>query len=122
MSGYLVTSIYRAHSSGWGDRIERMFTSLGKASNYLLSIYDGYIKDYNYPEEWDQEDMFTDEKMTTPAPPPTAEMGATLFSVQSLHKFFETKKKYSDDIIYGPWSDYECQIPFEITIKQVEID
>jgi hypothetical protein len=121
MSGYLVSSIYRAHSSGWGERIEKIFTSLEKASQYMKECYNDYLLDCNYPEEWEQSDMFTDENMKTPHPPPTKEMGDILFSTDSVSKFLEDTKRYHD-IIYGPWSDFECQVPFEITIKKISID
>lgn len=120
MSGYLVSTLYRAHSSGWGERMEKVFTTLEKAAQYMKECYEDYLQDSNYPEDWDHSDMFTDESMKTPHPPPTKEMGDTLFSTDSIRKFLEDKKRYHD-ILYGPWSDYECQIPFEITIKKVEI-
>ncbi len=121
MPGYLVTYVYRAHSSGWGEPVEKIFTSLEKASKYLLDLFNGYVDDFG-DENWDETDMFADQEMTTPAPVPTKSMGEILFSVDALKEFLVVAKRTYDNTIYGPWSDFECQIPFEIKIKEIEID
>ena len=121
MKIYTVSCLYRAHSSGWGDPYLKSFSTLEKASAYLLDQFKGYMADYNYPEDWDENDMFTDESMKTPAPAPTEEMAKRLFSVDSLQKFLSDTKRYSN-IIYGVWSDYECQNPFEIEFYESEME
>ncbi len=121
MSVINVSYIYRAHSSGWGERIEKNFSTFEKASAYLKEVFDDYLKFNHYPEEWDDEDMYTDESRETPAPAPTETLRDELFSVDNLKAFVKNKKRTSD-ILYGYWSDFECQLPFEITVKEVSLD
>lgn len=116
-----VSILYRAHSSGWGDPYTKSFTTLEKASEYLIKEFNAYLHDNFYPEEWDAEDMFTGEDRKTQAPVPTEEMGRTLFSVNSLKNFLAEKKRWNN-IIYGPYSDYECQIPVEFTVYETALD
>lgn len=121
MKIYTVSCLYRAHSSGWGDPYVKSFSSLEKASEYLLQEFRAYMADMNYPEDWDADDMFTDESRKTPAPAPTLEMAKILFSVDSLERFLNDTKRYSN-ILYGVWSDFECQNPFEIEFYESELD
>lgn len=122
MSVIMVSTLYRAHSSGWGETITKNFTTFEKASAYLKQEFMEYLKFNNYPEEWEECDkMYTDERRKTPAPVPTEAMADELFSVDALKAFVKDTKRYHD-IIYGPYSDYECQIPFEMNVKEVSLD
>ena len=116
-----VSILYRAPSSGWGDPCTKSFSTLEKASQYLIQQFNSYLEFYNYPEDWDAEDMFTAEDRKTQAPVPTEEMGQTLFSVDSLRNFLADKKRWHN-IIYGPYSDYEFQIPVEFTVYETVLD
>ena len=116
-----VSILYRAHSSGWGDPYIKSFSSLEKASVYLIEQFNEYRAEKYYPEEWEADDMFTDSTMKTPAPAPTEEMGKTLFSVDSLRKFLDDKNRWNN-IIYGPFSDFEQQIPTEFTVYETTLD
>lgn len=116
-----VTILYRAHSSGCGEPYTKSFSTLEKASAYLMEEFNGYLKDRYYPEEWEADDMFTDESQKVSAPVPTEEMGKTLFSADALKKFLADKKRF-DNILYGPYSVYEAQIPVEFTVYETELD
>jgi hypothetical protein len=116
-----VSILYRAHSSGWGNPYTKSFSSLEKASAYLIEQFNEYRAEKNYPEEWEADDMFTDSTMKNSAPAPTEEMAKTLFSVDALRKFLEDKYRWHN-IIYGPFSDYEQQIPVEFTVYETTLD
>jgi hypothetical protein len=121
MKIYTVSTLFRAHSSGSGEPYVKSFSNLENASKYLIEQFNGYLLDYNYPEEWELNDMFTDEEMKDNAPAPTKELGKTLFSVEALEMFLNDKKRYHN-IIYGPYSEYEFQIPFEIQFYESTLD
>jgi hypothetical protein len=121
MSVILVSTLYRAPSSGWGEPIEKTFTTFEKASAYLKQCFEGYVSEIEEFDSWDDDDMFTKEGSNVPAPRPTLKMAEELFSVDALKAFVEDKKRYHD-IIYGPWSEYQVQIPFEIQVKEVALD
>ncbi len=121
MSVILVSILYRAPSSGSGEPYLKAFTTFEKASDYLKKSFEDYLNDYDYPEDWDNDDMIVQENNQTPAPAPTMEMAEQLFSVDALKAFVKDKKRYHD-IIYGPWSEYQVQIPFEIQVKEVTLE
>lgn len=116
-----VSILYRAHSSGSGEPHIKSFSTLEKASTYLISEFHGYLQDRYYPEEWEPTHMFVDETCKTPAPVPTPEMAYTLFSVDALKTFLADKKRYGA-IIYGPYSEWEVQIPVEFNLYATELD
>jgi hypothetical protein len=116
-----VSILYRAHSSGSGEPHIKSFSTLEKASNYLIAEFHAYLQDLYYPEEWDSETMFVDETCETPAPAPNGEMALTLFSVDALKTFLADKKRYGA-MIYGPYSEFEVQIPVEFNLYVTELD
>lgn len=120
MSIIVIKIRYRAHSSGSGEPYTNAFTTFEKASIYLKDNFRNYLLDYNYPEDWDHDDMFTEENSDVHAPAPTEAMAEQLFSVDALKTFLNNKKRYHN-IIYGPWSTYEVQIPFEIQVKEMSL-
>lgn len=121
MKIYTVSCLYRAYSSGSGEPYLKSFSTLEGASKYLHEQFRGYMADYYYPEEWDSNIMFTDESELTPAPAPTEEMATLLFSVSSLEDFLKDTKRYRN-ILYGVWSTFESQNPFEIEFYESELD
>jgi hypothetical protein len=116
----IVTYIYRAHSSGWGDHVSKVFTTLAGASAYIHMLFKGYLEDYKYVDEWDSTEMrVSSDDDAPPAPRPDEMLASKLFSPEALSKVLDKRRPV---IVYGPWSTYEWQRPFEITIGEVSID
>lgn len=112
MQIYIVEFITRAHSSGYENRSKKVFKTLEGASKYMIRIFKSYAIDD------DPEDLFTDETLETQAPVPTAELAQELFSPTALQTFLETSPSTT---IYGPWSEFCCLVPFEMTIESDEL-
>lgn len=111
-TGYLVTTIYRAHSSGSESRYDQVCLTLAGASKVLQKFYDDWCTDYNYPEDWDQEDMHV--------PFPSRD----IFSVAALEKAatkLHPGKLWKSVELWGPESDWEAQKPVEILLKLVHL-
>lgn len=108
---YLVIVIDRAPSSGSENRCQKVFYSLEGASAWLINQHEAFAEDYNYPEEWDEEDMGC------------AFPGKEIFSIENLKENLEKNKKtYYDKPIWGPYSQYCCHAPTEYFIKGIKIE
>lgn len=111
INAYLVKIVERAHSSGAEQWYEKTFLSLEGASKYLQDYLEGLKVDYDFPEDWDVEDMGCEFP------------GPEIFSVEKLREHLEKEKKNFgyDSPIWGPESDYEAQRPRELFLKPTEV-
>ncbi len=57
INAYLVKIVERAHSSGSEHWYERTFLSIEGVSKYLQQYLEDLKKDYDYPDDWDADDM-----------------------------------------------------------------
>ena len=89
-----------------------VFTNYQDLSNYLIEEFKSYLKEYNYPEDWDSDDMMTYEDSGSRAAKPSPELALNLFNIESLQKKMARKS-----ILYGPWSNSELQVPFQICLE-----
>ena len=109
-TGYMVIVIERTCSSGAEHRIQRVFLSLEGASAWLMKQHETFAEDWYYPEEWDEEDF------GCPFPE------SSIFSVELLKENLATNEvAYYDKPIWGPYSQYQGQVPLEYYIKKVKI-
>ena len=109
---YLVTSIFRAHSSGSESRHDQVCHSLEGVSKVLLKFYDNWCLDYNYPEEWDQEDMHV---------PFPSRQTFSLAAIQKVSARLHPGKLWKQVELWGPESDFEAQKPVEILLKLADL-
>ena len=107
INAYLVKIVERAHSSGAEHWYERTFLSLEGASHYLTEYQEGLKEDYDYPEDWDADDMGCE----FPEP--------DIFSVEKLREHLTKEKKNLgyDSPIWGP----ESQAPREVFLKPTQV-
>ena len=109
-TGYLAIIIDRAPSSGAEHRSQQVFLSLEGASAWLMKQFEGYGEDWYYPDEWDEEDM----GCTFPE--------KEIFSVDALKANLATNDvAFYDKAIWGPYSQYQGQVPIEFFIKKIKI-
>ena len=109
-SAYLVIVIERAPSSGAEQRSQAIFLSLEGAVEWLKKQHEAYAEDYYYPDEWDEEDF------GCPFPE------SSMFTVDLLKENLATNEvAYYDKHIWGPYSEYQGQVPLEYFIKKVKI-
>lgn len=112
---YIVEFVTRAHSSGYENRTKKTFKTLENASKYMIDMFQEYaIEDI-------EDDLFVSEDLKVKAPVPTMELAKELFNPDSLKKFIENQEKY-DNIIYGPYSEFCCLVPFEMSIEADELE
>ncbi len=119
---YTVSCVYRAPSSGSETIVTKSFVNIEQAAAYAKKTYLSYLSESYYPEEWDGEDMYVDDTRTQHAADPTPELGDKLFAVEMIEKklaeLLKTRGRApAPALLYGPWSDYQAQRPFEITIS-----
>lgn len=88
------------------------FTNYQDLSHYLIEEFKTYLNEYNYPEDWDSDDMMSYEDSGSRAIKPTIEMAINLFSIESLQKKMARK-----NTLYGPWSNSELGVPFQICLE-----
>ena len=112
INAYLVKIVERAHSSGAEHWYERTFLSLEGASKYLQQYLKDIAEDFDYPEDWDVEDMGGAEFP-----------GPEIFSVEKLQEHLTKEKKNFgyDSPIWGPESEYEAQAPREVFLKPTQV-
>ncbi len=121
MRVYIVTSTYRTPSSGCKNSSIKSFGTIEEASVHAKNLYLGYLSDMYYPEDYDEtdkNDMFVDESCREHAPIPTIELGNMIFSVETIEKKLRVSTQ-TPVLLYGPWSNFRAQRPFEINIKSV---
>jgi hypothetical protein len=111
INAYLVKIVERAHSSGAEHWYERTFLSLEGASKYMQQYLKDIASDFNYPEDWEVDDMGCE----FPEP--------DIFSVEKLQEHLVKEKKNLgyDSPIWGPQSDWECQAPREVFLKTTQV-
>lgn len=112
ISAYLVKIVYRAHSTGSEQWVEQTCLSLEGASKFMTKQLSCIAEDYNYPEEWDKDDMSGAEWPSD-----------DIFSVENLKIQLKKNEKYFgyDTAIWGPYSLYEAQSPIEFFLKMTTI-
>jgi hypothetical protein len=55
---YLLREISRAHSSGYENSSNYTFKTVEELANYVYNVwYDQFCITYDFPEEWDSDDM-----------------------------------------------------------------
>jgi len=101
---FVLKDISRAHSSGSESCGKTTFETLEMAVEYIVTKwYDGFCVDYEYPEMWDAEDMGI--------PFPTKEE----FTKSVKEKVSKMKGSVK---VFGPYSQYCCLVPNEITLYE----
>ncbi len=111
INAYLVKIVERAHSSGSEHWYERTFLSIEGVSKYLQQYLEDLKKDYDYPEDWDADDMGCEFP------------GPEIFEVEKIQEHLTKEKRNFgyDSPIWGPESEYECQRPREIFVKPTQV-
>jgi len=101
---YVVIQISRAHSSGYENMGTMVFTTLEEVANYLQNDwYESFCEAYNYPSDWDEEDMG--------GPFPSKES----FSADAIQKAFG---KYNEARMFDYYSEYCGLKPDEIIVQR----
>jgi hypothetical protein len=107
---FVVKFITRAHSSGYKNITKKKFSNIEDASKYMMDIF----QDYAIMDGIDG-DLYVDRSLKEPAPKPTMELAAKLFNSDALIAFLNDKNKISH-VIYDPYSEFCCLVPFEMSI------
>ena len=102
---FLLTEISRAHSSGYENSSKKIFDTIEEVANYVHNVwYDGFCSDYEYPAEWDENDMGM--------PFPTKDE----FTVEAIKNKFNKRRSL---VLFGPYSQYHCLILNELLLEEM---
>lgn len=106
MPHYIVKIITRAHSSGSQNNYYKLFDSLEEASQYIQKQMRIEFQANGWDVEWDP--FYFDFK-----PKPDISKVASLQRLENLIKSLGTLFR-----VWGPYSSFEAQRPFEIQIAK----
>ena len=124
---FIVSYIYRAHSSGCGTWTNKHFETIEEASAYCQEEFKRYLKVYHYPEEWNSKDM----EWEYDGRRPSMEHAEEYFSVEVLKgKLEEAKRRImaaeytnkvpeSHEMVFGPYSCFSGNRPYEMIIREI---
>lgn len=127
---YIVEYVTRAHSSGHENRSIKTFSTLKASSAFLMKIFESFALDEDQSCKQDRskprlclcedvQDLYVDSRELKHAPKPTMELAEQLFSPAALQAFLDKPK--NDNVIYGPWSQFCAQVPFEILFMESDV-
>lgn len=103
---FLVQTTYRAHSSGYENNSRKVCETLENAITYITGEwFEGLCVDYEYPAEWDAEDM-------DGMPFPTKEEFVKIVEEKTANMKKSVK-------IFAPYSEFCALVPIELTIYKV---
>ena len=107
MPNYLVTGISRALSSGNESSYKKVFSTLEEAATYIHDEwYDEFCIDFDYPSDWDEEDMG--------APFPKKEE----FTFKAIKDKMENSKYNKRSInLFRYYSQHHALIPYELILE-----
>jgi hypothetical protein len=105
---FLLTTISRAHSSGSENTDKQIFETIEELAIYVHDIwYDDFCQGFDYPNEWDEEDM----GVSFPS--------KDEFTLESIQKKIMTKKSRRITL-FGYYSNFCCLIPYELILEEIK--
>ena len=101
---YHLREISRAHSSGYENSYIKSFPTLEEAATYVHDVwYDRFCEEYEFPSEWDEEDMG--------APFPSKET----FTVEAITNMAKNKGEVS---LFAYYSNFCFLVPNELILTK----
>lgn len=106
---FLLTETSRAHSSGSENTMHRTFSTIDDLANFVYFVwYDDFCESYDFPEEWDAEDMGMEF-------PSKQEFLPKIICEKISH----LKHGYTRPVtLFDAYSKYACLVPNELTVSK----
>ena len=126
MSVLVVNIITRLYLGEGEQSVLNAFKTSESASQFLMLIFESYLRDNDYPRNWDEGDM-CDVEDGTLACAPTMEVAARIFDPSVIRAMIERRRngpaitRQTPINLYSWFSEMNKCVPFEITIQELTL-